>query len=386
MLAGRIFRPLLFLWAGLFAAGNLPACLWDYDTLAMETQRFPSAREVISGKFLRHSPEFYQWRIQDRLKRMADEPQNPGLYDDMAVAHDKLGNTAEAIRLMLEKEARFPGLYETQANLATFYIHAGEWEKSRPLIEKALAINPDAHFGRERYQLELVNYVVSLRKDGNIPLPLRGEPGDPWKNPYQRLGEGGFAAQLHRGGPAENKNYFKTVEEQQKAIQGILGMMRFANYQSPILLEVLGDVLLDGALVQNADQLAIRAYLMASRHSENPAVKEAYQGYARRIFGTHTGQKFEDLTAELENELAEGDQFYSKIREDEMRWIAEGKNADEEFSRKYYREPKTSFSWKQRWNWPPSSGELLAYVLYALIGVLIFDLARRIIRRRRNKR
>ena len=36
------------------------ACLWDYDTLKQERARFPDALEVITGKFLRHSPEFYE--------------------------------------------------------------------------------------------------------------------------------------------------------------------------------------------------------------------------------------------------------------------------------------------------------------------------------------
>jgi len=36
------------------------ACLWDYDTLAMERQKFPDALELITGKFLRHSKPFYE--------------------------------------------------------------------------------------------------------------------------------------------------------------------------------------------------------------------------------------------------------------------------------------------------------------------------------------
>lgn len=46
------------------------ACLWDYDTLAEERRQFPSALELMTGKFLRHSPEFYEWRIADREKKM----------------------------------------------------------------------------------------------------------------------------------------------------------------------------------------------------------------------------------------------------------------------------------------------------------------------------
>jgi hypothetical protein len=52
------------------------ACLWDYDTLRQERARFPGALELITGKFLRHSPEFYQWRIEDRRRRLDADPRN----------------------------------------------------------------------------------------------------------------------------------------------------------------------------------------------------------------------------------------------------------------------------------------------------------------------
>ena len=70
----------------------LHACMWDYDTLKMERSRFPDTLELITGKFLRHSPEFYQWRIKDREQRLKDHPSELGLYDDLGVAYDKIGN------------------------------------------------------------------------------------------------------------------------------------------------------------------------------------------------------------------------------------------------------------------------------------------------------
>lgn len=53
-----------------------------------------------------------------------------------------------------------PGRYETAANLGTFYLHAGIFKKVLAYIEKALKINPDAHFGREKYQKLLVEYII----------------------------------------------------------------------------------------------------------------------------------------------------------------------------------------------------------------------------------
>ncbi len=59
--------------AAVFAALLLPAvavaCSWDYDTIRRERTRFPGTLELLTGKFLRHSPEFYGWRVADEIGR-----------------------------------------------------------------------------------------------------------------------------------------------------------------------------------------------------------------------------------------------------------------------------------------------------------------------------
>src|SRR6185295_314833 len=114
------------------------------------------ALELITGKFLRHSKEAYEWRIRDRTARLAADPNNLALLDDLAVAHQKVGNTARAIEVMTAADRLAPNRYETLANLGTFHILAGDLERGKALVDRALAINPDAHFGRERYQKWLV--------------------------------------------------------------------------------------------------------------------------------------------------------------------------------------------------------------------------------------
>ncbi len=117
--------------------------------------------------------EFYRWRVEDRQKRITTEPDRIELYDDLAVAYDKLGEHEKAIETILAKEKLKPGLYETYANLGTFYIHNGQLEEGLKHIDKAIEINPDAHFGREKYQRMLVEYVLTKRSRGVAELPLR---------------------------------------------------------------------------------------------------------------------------------------------------------------------------------------------------------------------
>ena len=158
--------------AGLVHAAVMP-CLWDRDTRAMERQRFPSVLELVTGKFLRHSDEYYRWRVEDRTARLDAGERTPELLDDLAVAHSKLGEDRRAIELMELQEELHPGRYETLANRGTFHVHAGDLEEGARLIERALEVNPDAHFGRERYQLWLVRYAQRRRAmEGAAPLPL----------------------------------------------------------------------------------------------------------------------------------------------------------------------------------------------------------------------
>src|SRR5262245_16982243 len=148
---------LLFL--ALFAlclAAPARACLWDRDTLATEYGRYTDMADVITGNFPRHSREFHEWRKAQCEKALAADPKQTALYDDLAVSQHKLGDHQAAIKTMEAKEKVAPGLYETMSNMGTFYIYTGELDQAAVWIDKALAINPDAHFGREKYQRLLI--------------------------------------------------------------------------------------------------------------------------------------------------------------------------------------------------------------------------------------
>ncbi len=316
------------------------ACLWDYDTLRQERARFPAALELITGKFLRHSEEFYAWRIQDRLAKLKADPTNLGYHDDLAVAYQKTGQHAKAVETILAKEKIKPGLYETYSNLGTFYILAGDFEQGLPYIDRALAINPDAHFGRERYQKWLVEYALTRRKDGKLTFPLQAVrtdaplwPGGPDFQSFlrERLGQTRLA-------PAEA----------QAAAKGVLGMMRFANHANPLLLEALGDLLRSEMSPQSdAKRLAARAYLKASYEMRDEAARQAYRRLAEGALQMQTpdprtsGQlKLADLETDFAAELADAERWYAGLREQEIGWIRDGKDADAAFDRLYTEEPE----------------------------------------------
>jgi len=230
--------------------------------------------ELITGKFLRHSKEFYEWRIQDRLGKIAKDPNRIEYYDDLTVAYEKTCQHGLALEWILKKEKLKPGLYETYANLGTFHILAGDFEQGLPYIDKALAININAHFGRERYQKWLVEYSLTRKKAGKISFPLQEE------TPFRRHPVGSFVEFLTQQLDVKQMSH----EEVRKAIQGIFGMMRFANHENPFLLEALGDLLFDTYAEgsKDAKRLAAFAYLKASYGMQDLKAKDSYKKLAKK--------------------------------------------------------------------------------------------------------
>lgn len=364
------------------------ACIWDYDTLKMEQARFPDTLELITGKFLRHSPEFYRWRIADRLKRLEADPTNVQLLDDLAVAYDKVGEHDKAIETAERTERIKPGRYETAANLGSFLFHAGRLKDGLPHIDRALAINPNAHFGREKYQKLLVEYVLKQRtvrtiRSFRLPLPLADCTLHPLE-PDERPQESGVmdvqientfrdftsprrwefelddytpagAAAVMRGETAAGiysllpeLRHSAQKSKTSTAIRGVLGMMKFGDHRSPVLLEALGSLLSDDVNGDDFDakNLACRAFLKASYEVPDGPSRTAYRAMAKRAISMQTGGKFDsqitlkEVEAEFQSELADARKWYEAVREKELAAIRESKNPEAEFDKLYEPEPQ----------------------------------------------
>lgn len=339
---------------GLLVPSAALACLWDYDTIKMERTRFPETLELITGKFLRHSPEFYQWRIADRLKRLEADPSNLALLDDLAVAYDKTDQHEKAIQTANRTEELRPGRYETAANRGTFFFHAGQLQAGLPDIDRALKINPDAHFGREKYQKLLVEYVIERRDGGPLKLPLAtvtlATGADPAKiEAHSHYVANTFPDFLKAHGPKSDDQHLSDAEVR-AAIKGITGMMKFGKHDSPVLLEALGFLLVHRELDANADakQLAARAFLNASYLVKDEPVRAHYRRLAtgainmQVIPGTPETGVLARVESEFQKELEEGRAWYAELRERELGWIRDGKNPEVEFDKLYVAEPAVS--------------------------------------------
>ncbi len=155
------------------------ACLWDHDTLKEEALAQKDAAEVVTGKLRKHSAAFYAAKVT-YTRALVDAGAAPAeRYDDLAVALARLGKHDEALAVLAAKDQRFPGAYTTEANRGTVLAMKGDLKGALAHLEQALAINPDAHFGRETYQVELLRAALagrSARACGNVVgLPDDGQ-------------------------------------------------------------------------------------------------------------------------------------------------------------------------------------------------------------------
>lgn len=356
-----LMRRLLAFLLTVVLTAPAAACEWDYDTLRMEREQFPGTLELIVGKFLRHSDTFYEWRVKDRTAKIAaaksgvlmlEDEELARVYDDLAVAYDKLGQHDQAIETIREKAERLPnvGQYETHANLGTFLVHAGRYEEGLVELNKAIEINPDAHFGREKYQVLLVEYLMEKRGgDGELTLPLNADA----EARYSDYG-GPFAHWLLEKQGLYTSEDAKVIEEEMnRATKGLLGMMRFGNFHSPILLEAVGDLLLfrhDGPEESvQGQRLAARAYLRAAQFAEPEQAKTAYRELANHsLLMQHPDKKTSETwatermglsLASLEDQLArevkEAGAWFSEVVEDEELWVEASPDPDRRFWEKY---------------------------------------------------
>lgn len=287
------------------------ACLWDSDTLKEESLGNKDIAEVLKGRILKHSRAFYERKVAYTLPLLERPDVKPERYDDLAVAYEKLGRTPEALATMEAKEKRFPGLYTTAANLGTFHAHAGDYALALAHLRRALVLNPEAHFGREKYQVKALEYLQRLaatpelvRQEELLGLPL--DPSDYLfvMNPRKVV--------AHKDRPELPKDL----------LSGLVGMIRFGSGEkSPHLWFSLGLSL----AWSGHKNLAIRA-MRRAEHLGHPLAEE----HARRLIRTISayGQKskeWEQVRAELDAEWEKGQAWVAEKQRQEEALLARGK-------------------------------------------------------------
>jgi hypothetical protein len=155
------------------------ACAWDRDTMAAEVDGRMETLNALIGNFDVFPARYYEMRIERVAGELKSHPENLELYDDIAVASDRIGRDDDAIEWMARKREQLDLLeyrnleheYRYLANLGTFHTHRWvgsganrddltDLDRGRELIAAAILLNPDAHFGREKYQLYAIEWLL----------------------------------------------------------------------------------------------------------------------------------------------------------------------------------------------------------------------------------
>lgn len=149
---------LVFL-ASLLAGADTLACIWDAETMIQERLAHPDMAKLILGE-PPAPPDSAPLRKRIRDLTASPQTNDPAWWNNLAGAHLRLGEAKEAVALLETVTNRFPDDYGVHANLGTAYHLLGRYQDAEREIGRDLEINPDAHFGVERYHLALLQYLV----------------------------------------------------------------------------------------------------------------------------------------------------------------------------------------------------------------------------------
>jgi hypothetical protein len=131
----------------------------DADSLAYEKSRSKDLASAILGEpSSADDPQKLRLRIAD-LEVHRDET-NANWWNNLAGAYLRLNQPAEAVKILKPVVVKFPNDYGIHANLGTAYHLLGRYADAEKEIARDLEINPDAHFGVEKYHLALLQYLL----------------------------------------------------------------------------------------------------------------------------------------------------------------------------------------------------------------------------------
>jgi tetratricopeptide (TPR) repeat protein len=169
----RAARPAVasaFFFATLSLTERVPACGWSWETYAAEAKALPCVHDALVGYFPKHGNAYHLAVIAAVDYGASWAPAYTAGLDAKGLALLHLGRLEDARAVMLARLAAAPNAYPSHANLGTLYTFSGDYEKALEHVDRAMAIEPKAHFGREKYHRKLVEYLRDVKADPNVRL------------------------------------------------------------------------------------------------------------------------------------------------------------------------------------------------------------------------
>ena len=354
--------------------------------------RFAMVQDVIHERYARHGRDYYVERNRGARADLARLP--PGgpwdaASDDLAAGLDRLGDHDGAVRVMRDKFASQTergvaarGLYSTYANLGTFLVHgnlraaqAGDaaakdrLREGHDFILKSIAVNPDAHFGREQWQAEAVEFLLAAIDKPDLlrtfdlignRLDLSVDPRQKrvfdLENEFQVLHSAQWVAnELGTNGKdrSESSLYRRWIANVgaerdwpswlmpsnngpvpfDEPVLGIVGMWR-ENGPTPYFALCLGETMLRVGQRYLAWSAFERASRLAEQYWPDPGLQQFLRDHCRDRQAMIQSQLPADEVAELrpqfDAELEYGQRYQREYQQFEAEQIAAGRPIDDE--------------------------------------------------------
>lgn len=164
----RWFVPAVSLVAAAAVGSDAAACGWDDEVYAAEERTLPCLSLALTSRQLAHTPKFYETRLRAAQTALEVDPFSTWALDMAGVALMKLHRLPEAEAMMKKRLEIAPDAYASHANLGTVYTFTGDFDRALIHIDRAMKIEPKAHFGREKYHRRLVTYLASVKKEPGV--------------------------------------------------------------------------------------------------------------------------------------------------------------------------------------------------------------------------
>ncbi|HLT37119.1 MAG TPA: hypothetical protein VK034_12570, partial [Enhygromyxa sp.] len=158
----------IFVLSLLPIAGDAEACGWDWETYHAEAKSLPCVHDALLGYWPKHTDEYHQARIEAADHALRWLPGWTEGLDAKGLSLLRLGRLDEAEAVMKRRHAIAPAAYPGHANLGTLYTFTGDFAGALEHIDAAMAIEPEAHFGREQYHRKLVEFLQRTAADPEI--------------------------------------------------------------------------------------------------------------------------------------------------------------------------------------------------------------------------
>ena len=167
----KVFLSLLMGATAVMGFSNpASACAWDNETYLAEAKSLPCVLDVLVGRYPKHTREYFDARIRAADAALSWVPLWTAPLDTKGVALMRLGRFSEARTVMDRRAEADPEAYASHANLGTLLTFTGSYEAALKHVDKALAVEPDAHFGRERYHRLLLVFLQRVAADSNASM------------------------------------------------------------------------------------------------------------------------------------------------------------------------------------------------------------------------